>query len=215
MIKIYFNNKAVYLLSEAEAGDFKSSYPDHTSTRFYDDPNLVWVMVDEMKREEIKEGILVCPSVEDCLDMFRQVLLPVPAGGGFVFTPSGEVLMIFRRGKWDLPKGKLDDGEDLETCAVREVMEETGIKKIELIEKLCVTYHTYHNKGRHVLKESHWYLMKGDNEVLEPQTEEDIEECRWVKIQDIDPYLGESHGSIADVLRIGKEKLAQISARPL
>jgi len=60
--------------------------------------------------------------------------------------------MIFRRGKWDLPKGKLDKGETLEQCAVREVREETGLKKIKLQSPLMTTYHTYMKARNHFEK---------------------------------------------------------------
>ncbi|HZH94985.1 MAG TPA: NUDIX domain-containing protein, partial [Flavisolibacter sp.] len=112
--------------------------------------------------------------------------------------------MIFRRGKWDLPKGKLDDGEDLQTCAVRAVAEETGIKSLILGEKIMVTYHTYLEKGMKILKESHWYLMHSTRDQdLVPQTEEDIEKCKWVLLNDVGSYLAETHPSIADVLKKG------------
>src|SRR5215218_6550882 len=103
------------------------------------------------------------------------------AAGGIVENENGEILFQFRRGVWDLPKGKLDDGESLEECAVREVEEETGLKKVELEEFLLATYHTYHENGKQVLKESHWYKMRADGrQELTPQTSEDISEVKWV-----------------------------------
>ena len=54
---------------------------------------------------------------------------------------------MFRRGKWDLPKGKLDPGETLEACALREVREETGVGQLELIKFLLVTEHEYEESG--------------------------------------------------------------------
>jgi 8-oxo-dGTP pyrophosphatase MutT (NUDIX family) len=68
------------------------------------------------------------------------------AGGGIVTNELGELLMIFRRGKWDLPKGKLDEGESIEDCAIREVEEETGVKNLKLGAKLLVTEHEYFDK---------------------------------------------------------------------
>ena len=58
----------------------------------------------------------------------------------------GEILVIFRRGSWDIAKGKLDPGETLKEAAVREVMEETGISGIKRKELIDITYHTYLNK---------------------------------------------------------------------
>jgi len=99
----------------------------------------------------------------------------IRAGGGLVENEKGEVLFMFRRGKWDLPKGKLDPGETLESCALREVKEETGVSQLELIQFLLVTEHEYEERGLFILKETHWYRMKTtSHESLIPQTEEDI-----------------------------------------
>ncbi len=105
----------------------------------------------------------------------------IEAGGGMVFNPKGELLMMLRRGQWDMPKGKLDEGETIEACALREVEEETGISNLKLCSKLQTTYHTYAFHGKPALKSSHWYKMEySGNEELVPQTEEDITELRWV-----------------------------------
>ena len=115
-------------------------------------------------------------------DFFKKFTL-IQAAGGLIRNEKDEILLIFRRGKWDLPKGKLDTGETLEECAVREVEEETGLKKIKLISPLIITYHTYHEGARFVLKESHWYSMTvRGKQTLIPQTEEDIHEIKWVAI---------------------------------
>ncbi|HEX2536262.1 MAG TPA: NUDIX domain-containing protein, partial [Chitinophagaceae bacterium] len=119
------------------------------------------------------------------------------------------VLLIFRKGKWDLPKGKLDPGETLEACAVREVQEETGLQEINLGAYLHTTFHTYTEGNELALKESVWYLMEhtGPGEGLTPQREEDIEECIWVPLTGLEPYLGNTHASIADVVRVALKVL--------
>lgn len=105
----------------------------------------------------------------------------IEAAGGLVFNEKNEILMIFRKGYWDLPKGKLDEGETLEACAVREVQEETGLNNIKLCEFLTTTYHTYLLNEQSILKPSHWYKMEHwGNETLIPQIEEDITEIKWV-----------------------------------
>jgi 8-oxo-dGTP pyrophosphatase MutT (NUDIX family) len=123
------------------------------------------------------------------------------AAGGFVHTPDGKVLLIFRRGKWDLPKGKLDDGESLEQCALREIGEETGATGLTIESSLLVTRHTYAEKGKPLLKESHWFLVKSPGETqLTPQENEDIERCVWGDLNDLGNYLDNTHGSIIDVV---------------
>jgi 8-oxo-dGTP pyrophosphatase MutT (NUDIX family) len=118
---------------------------------------------------------------EDEWQLFLSDKLIIEAGGGMVFNPKGELLMMFRRGQWDMPKGKLDKGETIEACALREVEEETGISNLRLCGKLQTTYHTYSFQGKTVLKPSHWYKMEyAGAEDLVPQIEEDITELRWV-----------------------------------
>ncbi len=127
----------------------------------------------------------------------------IVAAGGLVVNEKNEILFIFRRQHWDLPKGKLDEGETIEACALREVQEETGLKKVEIVSFLCKTYHEYFDKwiNEDVIKESWWYLMKSDSsEILIPQTEEDIEKIIWVNESVIGFYLNSSYPSIKEVL---------------
>src|SRR3954468_8565891 len=105
----------------------------------------------------------------------------IVAGGGIVENDEKKILFQFRRGKWDLPKGKLDEGETIEECAVREVEEETGLRNIELGELVGVTNHHYTQDGESIDKETYWYAMKvfGEQQLV-PQLTEDILELRWV-----------------------------------
>jgi ADP-ribose pyrophosphatase YjhB (NUDIX family) len=90
----------------------------------------------------------------------------------------------------------------LEECAVREVEEETGLKNIKLLSPLMITYHTYHEGTRYVLKESHWFNMQASSEqLLIPQTEEDIVEIKWIAAKDVDQYMEKTFASVADVLK--------------
>jgi 8-oxo-dGTP pyrophosphatase MutT (NUDIX family) len=124
------------------------------------------------------------------------------AGGGLVENERGEILFMFRKGKWDLPKGKLDPGESLEACALREVEEETGVGRLELKHFLLVTEHEYVESGLHILKETHWYLMKADShQELMPQTEEDITELRWIGPTDFNIVQRNTYPAILDVMK--------------
>ncbi len=125
------------------------------------------------------------------------------AGGGLVFNENDALLMIFRRGFWDLPKGKLDDGETIEACAVREIQEETGLQKVILGEFIGITQHHYFDKyiNKNAIKESHWYKMTtNSSEILKPQTEEDITEIRWINKEDLPSFLAKSYPSIVEIV---------------
>lgn len=111
---------------------------------------------------------------------FFQCFQKVEAGGGVVVAPSGKVLFILRLGHWDLPKGKIDPGEDPPTAALREVREETGIQTLRLGDPLPTTYHTYKSaSGKRMLKVTFWFKMFAKEQPLLPQTEEDITEAVW------------------------------------
>ena len=126
------------------------------------------------------------------------------AAGGLVFNDKNELLMIFRRGKWDLPKGKLDEGEDIEDCAVREVKEETGLENVSIENFTGLTFHEYFDThlNEDVRKETHWYKMKAKGmQALIPQTEEDIEIIEWVDAKHIPGKLENSYANIVEIIQ--------------
>jgi 8-oxo-dGTP pyrophosphatase MutT (NUDIX family) len=130
--------------------------------------------------------------------------LLILAAGGLVLNERGEVLFMFRKGKWDLPKGKLDPGETMDACALREVMEETGLVQVELKNFLLVTEHLYTERGKQILKKSHWYQMEaGSHQRLIPQAEEEISELRWLAPADFNIVLANTYPSIVEVLEAG------------
>lgn len=127
----------------------------------------------------------------------------IVAAGGLVTNASNELLLIYRRGVWDLPKGKLDKGESIEACAVREVEEETGLRGVLLRNLVGTTYHEYFDtwKKRDVVKETYWYAMQVQGpQRLTPQADEDITDIRWVALKDLGPYLQNTHTNIALII---------------
>ncbi len=125
----------------------------------------------------------------------------IVAAGGVVYNDKDQVLMIFRNKKWDLPKGKLEIGEDIEQCALREVEEECGVSNLKIVNKLQSTYHTYEDHGQSMLKQTYWFKMNTDciNELV-PQTEEGITKVEWVHKKDIAKKLENSYTSIKELL---------------
>ena len=127
------------------------------------------------------------------------------AAGGLVTNEKNDLLMIFRRGFWDLPKGKLDKGESIEACAVREVQEETGLSTIHLGKFITITQHEYFDTylKEEVIKESHWYEMSivGDPHLI-PQTEEDITLIKWVPLKELPIYFTKTYPTIIEVINL-------------
>lgn len=126
------------------------------------------------------------------------------AAGGLVTNKKGELLMIFRRNFWDLPKGKLDPGESIAECAVREVQEETGLKDLVLGDLIGLTYHEYFDKwqNQEVRKETHWFAMKILHEQqLIPQLEEDITKIVWADKSQVAACMQQTYPNIVEIVK--------------
>tara|TARA_R110002051_G_scaffold91205_3_gene160248 strand:- start:20130 stop:20753 length:624 start_codon:yes stop_codon:yes gene_type:complete len=132
------------------------------------------------------------------LHKFLKKKLPVVvAGGGLVYNDKKQILFIYRNGKWDLPKGKIEKGEDIKTCAIREVEEETGVKDLTIKKFITKTYHVFRRNGKLKLKETYWYEMhttyEGD---LIPQENEGIKKVKWKSFQKTQKALEKSYANI-------------------
>jgi len=212
MLKIHIQNKPLYLSDQVN--EEINDYLHRQETLFIDELNPAGVrtMVQELEKPEYYAGVYLHKNLDELLNAFKAELTVIQAAGGLVYTEQSEILLIFRKGKWDLPKGKLDEGEDLEECALREIEEETGAQNLTLEKPLHITYHTYHEKGKHILKESHWYLIRTPKATeLQAQTEEDIEKCEWVPSSNLATYIANMHASIIDVINIGTKELKKES----
>ncbi len=124
----------------------------------------------------------------------------IKAGGGVVTNSRDELLFIFRRGKWDLPKGKLENGEDIQEGAIREVKEECGLNSVQVIEQLCSSYHVYEMDDKNVLKETTWFLMKTNQNQLVPQKEEDITRAEWFSKDRLQVIYDNTWSSIKELI---------------
>lgn len=138
-----------------------------------------------MQSADIEGIIFVNDDIEQTWNKFKNYFQLITAAGGRVVNRHGEYLVIYRLGKWDLPKGKMENGESEKSCALREVEEECGLSNLKIVKQLPNTYHVYPFSGTFALKTTYWFDMLYDgNEDLIPQTEEGIEEVKWVSKDD-------------------------------
>ncbi len=196
MINIYFASKRLTISSAATGGmqlDFDPSTPISRS--------ILMALLDRHHNLTLR-----CSDEAAGYRAVASLFVEVLAAGGVVQNDNDEVLMIHRNGRYDLPKGHWEEGESIESCAVREVMEETGVEGVTLGEKICVTYHSYYMNNRWELKATHWYAMRSSfAATLTPQTEEGIDSAKWIAISDLDNALNGSFSTIKSVIAAFRE----------
>ncbi|MBL7718077.1 MAG: NUDIX domain-containing protein [Flavipsychrobacter sp.] len=205
--KIYYNNRPLILTTDRQA-----YIAEHPIAAGYMQFTGAFARNFRLAIQHLEKFTSLGALIEDVSELSLQKELyelysPIDAGGGVVFNEDGAVLMIYRRGKWDLPKGKRDDGEEIDYCALREVSEETGLQQLTLGEKICDTYHVYAQNGQSLLKRTAWYAMYGTtHEKLVPQKEENILEAKWIRPSQMGPVVFKSYEAIREVLRAANVK---------
>jgi 8-oxo-dGTP pyrophosphatase MutT (NUDIX family) len=200
-IKVYFNEKPLYLADQMDKELTALSH--HEDTVLIDEfsPPAINSLIHEMRLSKIHAGIILHNNLQALKKAFYKKFILIKAAGGLVTNEGGDLLFIFRKNKWDLPKGKLEDGEDIEACAVRETEEETGLKGVTMGKPLITSHHTYDESGHHILKETYWYkLSVSGQQDLKPQIEEHITEIRWVNPASMQEVLSNTYPLIRDVL---------------
>jgi len=199
MHRIYFDNRRLTICSS----DWHSINDPNATLISCDTEEEISKIPDFFdKNKNIQKLYLVTDKEREVYNLLCQQFKEIDAAGGLVKNRAGDYLMIFRRDKWDLPKGKREDGEDYQTNALREVQEETGLEDLILKEKICVTHHVYHLNGNFILKHTHWFNMLYDKPVdLIPQTEEDINIATWIAKSSLSDKLNNTYPSIIEVFK--------------
>ena len=165
-----------------------------------DDVNFViqWMLKE---KESIQHVFFNTHDAEALWKLFQEQLVLIEAAGGRVKNTQDEVLFIYRLGKWDLPKGKMEAGETPELTAVREVEEECGITKLKIIDPLPNTYHIYVQDEKMYLKRTFWFnMLYSGTESLIPQKEEAIESAVWVNQSDLSEQLANTYQSLKTII---------------
>lgn len=204
MYKIYINDRPLTVCATSDLPDLPPEDEYHLIARYPGKPKFILNYVDTLEKgsPRVLAITLHADDVEALWDDFRRHFHWLEAAGGLVTNSNNEWLLIFRRGYWDLPKGKIDDGESHEAAALREVREETGLRQLSLGPLLHTTYHTYRDRRkRRILKPTYWFRMTTAETELIPQQEEDIDQAVWM---DEAAFFSEPrpvYNSIRDVMR--------------
>ena len=170
--KIFYNEKLIILTNRLTSKLLKNKI-------FLLEDISIKEFISKIEHKKLKKVVIFYPE-NDIFEKFLEKIERIQAGGGVVQNKVGDILFIKRKGKWDLPKGNLEKGENISECALREVEEETGVSQLSLKGFRSITYHIFSRDNKFFLKETHWFDMFstfGDNFI--PQKEEDIEKVTW------------------------------------
>ena len=189
MYKVFVNDKPFFLTNEiVKETDFQFFLLESTD---------ITKLVTNMFNNKIKKCYLYYPDEKIILKKLKEKIPVQRAGGGLVYNKKGEVLFIFRNGKWDLPKGGKEKREKMKLTAMREVEEETGVNGLVITKKLQKTYHIFKRNGIYKLKITQWYEMKTDFDGIPVgQLEEGIEKVAWLNREQIFEAMKNSYENI-------------------
>ena len=189
MYKVFVNNSVIILST-----DFRIS-KDYTSIHI-EQANLKTIIKQLVKNPECKFHLYHETEEKLFKKLFKKIPVVV-AGGGKVYNENRDILFIFRNGKWDLPKGKIEKEESIAQCAIREVEEETGIENLEITRFLQRTFHVFKRDGEYRLKLTYWFEMYSEYKgKFTPQAKEGIEKAKWKSFKKSKKALKKTYGAI-------------------
>ena len=189
MYKVFVNDIPIILSTKKEIGEKYTSFPLKT-VRFKR-------VVKRILKGKLMYVNLYHPDETKLLTYLFKKMKVVTAAGGMVLNPKKEILFIYRNRRWDLPKGKIEKNEELKTCAIREVEEETGVKDLEITRFITRTFHVFRRKGKLRIKETYWYEMytEYDGELI-PEESEGIKKVKWKNFKKSQKALTKSYANI-------------------
>ncbi len=189
MYKVFVNDKPLFLTNQIfKETDFQLFLLESVDFK---------KLIVKYFQNKIQKAYLYHPDEKEIMKVLKTKIPVNKAGGGLVYNKNGEVLFIFRNGKWDLPKGGTNKGEEIEDTAMREVEEETGVNGLSISKKLQKTYHIFKRNGVYKLKITHWFEMHSTYDGIPVgQAEEGIEKVEWKNPEQIKEALKNSYENI-------------------
>ncbi|MBI9054168.1 MAG: NUDIX domain-containing protein [Bacteroidales bacterium] len=199
MYKVFYNERTVFFTENKELIQVNEKSIVYN---YKNADELKLKITDFLNSEEFKTLYVLCSNEESTFKEYSGFYTVIEAAGGAVINKNNEILFIFRRNKWDLPKGKIEKNESSEIAAIREVEEECGITNLKIVRPLEITYHTYPLNNKIILKPTYWYEMQYlGAESPKPQFEEDITEACWLPQNEFSKVYKNTFPSIINVLK--------------
>jgi len=196
MYKVHFENRFIQISPEPDRVQKYGLFYKFNATK-----ELYKILADFQADKSIHSLNIYGPNIRHIWKMFRIYFTEVGAAGGLVKHKSGRYLFIEKKGKLDLPKGHIEEGEEPEACALREVSEECGITGHTIIKPLNPSYHTYSWEGISYLKKTNWFLMEYNGEmVTEPPHEEGITKVEWLYPDELNSIKTSAWLSLMDLI---------------
>lgn len=199
-IKIYANEKPIYLTDQLSP-ELKTLSQKAGTLLYSSEKQGPLSIINLLEDKKNSVAIITGKDLTVLKKDFFAAFEIIEAAGGIVQNEKKDLLFIFRRGKWDLPKGKMDEREIAETCAGREIEEETGVKGLALKRKIGETHHIYRERNKDILKITHWFYFTCSEQSTVAQSEEDITEVKWIPTQKIKEPMANTYENIRDVMR--------------
>jgi len=197
-VSIYFEKRRIVLTESVESLFFDNN---GLFIRYESLQDLSKILEFFQSTIQVQDVFISGRDIPVMIDEFACMFRFIEASGGLVQNKRGDLLFIFRRNHWDLPKGKLEPNESVESAALREVSEETGISNIILGDRISDTFHTYRVGNATVLKKTNWFMMHYDGaESLIPQLSEDITLAKWIPKDQLIEVFDNTYDTIREVL---------------
>ena len=189
MLQIFYKEKPI-IISDNKS-DLKHSLI--IDLKLVDNIDLIKLL----NKKKLKSIGILSENKKSAISLFKNKFPLIIAAGGKVINNNSEILFIYRNKKWDLPKGKVEKNEIISNTALREVIEETGIKDLSIVKPLEKTYHIFKRDGNYYLKLTYWFEMYSDYKgKFKPQKKEGITRVEWIGIENISSILPKSYSNI-------------------
>lgn len=197
MYKVFIDNTPIYF---RKSGMLINSLPAKylPSLEIEDFPDFKAVLSSSLSKDKV---VFQSKNPLESLLLFFKNFRWIEAAGGIVEnTASNNLLFIYRDDLWDIPKGKIEEGETPEIAAVREIQEECGLQNLRITKTLSPTYHVYHAYGDYWIKKTYWFKLETDEVDVKPQIAEGITSAKWFDPKQLVLIKQNTYASIKEVL---------------